>query len=251
MLGYRQDIQHDACCTNTHQSRTFMEKNIDPETEENHPETLASDTPKNKEEQKKGLFSALTDTLGALSNEISTKLTQLYKIPLHIASTLVFSNDQLKRMGQEQVKGMEEAGAYLRDLRQVTGLTLSELSDAIDLSDQSLLKAAETGTATLSFELILRLSALLARHDPLPFILQLTRSYNPELWQVLENWGIGKIPLQFEKERQFINILRKHDDARELSDEQFEKLLTLTESAFELGLHAFIQQTTRDASTKP
>jgi transcriptional regulator with XRE-family HTH domain len=228
-----------------------MEKNTDLPDNEEHPlVTSPSTLPKNKEEQKRGLFSALTDTLSTLSNEINNKLTQLYKVPLHIASTLVFSNDQLRRMGKEQVKGMEEAGAYLRDLRQVTGLTLSELSDAIDLSDQSLLKAAETGTATLSFELILRLSALLARHDPLPFILQLTRSYNPELWQVLENWGIGKIPLQFERERQFTNILRKHDDARELSDEQFEKLLALTASAFDLGLEAFTQKKANASATK-
>ncbi len=190
--------------------------------------------------EKRSFTESLTDTFNELTNQLTTTLSTLYKVPLSIASTLIFSGDQLKKLGGDQLNAMRETGAYLQDLRQVTGLTLSELSEAIELSDQSLLKAAESGTATLSFELILRLSALLARHDPLPFIMQLTRSYNPDLWKLLENWGIGKIPLQLERERQFINILRKSDDARALNDEQFERLLTFTEATFDLGMSQFI-----------
>jgi DNA-binding XRE family transcriptional regulator len=57
---------------------------------------------------------------------------------------------------------MEETGAYLKDVRELAGLTQAELTEALHLSDQSLLAAVEKGTATLSFELILRLAALLA-----------------------------------------------------------------------------------------
>lgn len=136
----------------------------------------------------------------------------------------------------ERKKIIEEAGASLKDLREVAGLTIAELSEAIQLPDQSLLSAVENGTATLSFELILRLSALLARHDPVPFIIKFTRSYNPEVWAVLEDWGVGRLPLHLGREREFVNILRGNDDARKLSDAGFQRVLEFTRSAFETGL---------------
>ena len=138
---------------------------------------------------------------------------------------------------QDQIKLMMAAGQSLKDLREVAGLTVHELSDAINLKDKSLLEAAENGTATLSFELILRLASLLARNDPVPFIIKFTRTYNPELWQILNDWGLGRIPLQYERERKFINIYRRHDAARALSDEGFEKVLAFTNNAFEMALH--------------
>jgi len=130
-----------------------------------------------------------------------------------------------------------EAGSYLRELRELAGLTIDELADAIELSDHSVLKAVEAGTASLSFELILRLAAILARHDPIPFISEMLRSYNPVLWQLLEEWGFGRLPLQLTREREFVNILRSHDEARDLSDEDFEQVLEFTRAAFEMGLH--------------
>lgn len=129
-----------------------------------------------------------------------------------------------------------EAGKTLRELRQLAGLTLDELAEAVELSDRSLLAAVEKGTATLSFELILRLSALLARNDPVPFVVQMTRSYNPALWKLLEGWGIVRIPLQMERERRFLNVYRAHDLARKLSDEGFEHVLRMTQAAFEMAL---------------
>ena len=142
----------------------------------------------------------------------------------------------------EQVKMLEEAGHSLKDLREVAGLTRDDLSDALDLKDKTLLEAVENGTAILSFELILRLAAVLARHDPLPFIMKYTRSYKPELWQVLESWGVGGMYLNFERERQFINIYRRHDAARALSDEGFEKTLNFTRSAFDMAIHFIAEQ---------
>jgi transcriptional regulator with XRE-family HTH domain len=136
----------------------------------------------------------------------------------------------------EQVKMISDAGAYLRDLREVAGLTRKDVSRTIQLADESFLAAVENGAATLSFELILRMAALLARHDPIPFIIKLTRTYNPEVWEILEKWGMGRLPLQLERERQFINIYRGHDRARKLSDEDFQRVLAFTRSAFEMAL---------------
>jgi transcriptional regulator with XRE-family HTH domain len=130
-----------------------------------------------------------------------------------------------------------EAGAYVRELRELAGLTLDELADAIDLRDRSLLEAVEAGTATLSFELILRLAAILARHDPAPFVSRLARSYNPVLWELLEDWGVGRLPLQRVREREFVNILRGRDEARSLSDEDFARVIDFTRAAFETALH--------------
>lgn len=136
----------------------------------------------------------------------------------------------------ERLKMVQEAGAYLKDLREVAGLTRKDVSHTIRLADESLLAAVENGAATLSFEFILRLAALLARHDPIPFIIKLTRTYNPEVWEMLEKWGFGKLPLQLERERQFINIYRGHDRARKLSDKEFQRVLSFTRAAFEMAL---------------
>ncbi|MBF0349556.1 MAG: XRE family transcriptional regulator [SAR324 cluster bacterium] len=139
--------------------------------------------------------------------------------------------------GADRSLALQEMGASLRDLRQVAGMTINDLNDALDLSDQTLLDAVENGTATLSFELTLRLAALLARHDPVPFILRSVRTYNPEAWRILQDWGVGRIPHHFEREREFINIFRSRDEARKLSDEGFAKVLEFTRAAFEMALH--------------
>jgi transcriptional regulator with XRE-family HTH domain len=139
-----------------------------------------------------------------------------------------------------------EAGDYVRELRELAGLTIEEMTEAVELSDQSVLEAVEAGTATLSFELILRLAAILARHDPVPFISRLVRCYNPVLWQLLEDWGIGRLPLQLEREREFVNILRGHDEARALSEEDFEQVLAFTRTSFETALHFASKQTARN-----
>jgi transcriptional regulator with XRE-family HTH domain len=157
------------------------------------------------------------------------------------------STDRSIRVGralmnsQDQLRMMLAAGNSLRDIREVAGLTLSEMSEALNLKDKSVLEAIENGTTTLSFELILRLAALVARNDPIPFILRTTRNYNPEVWRILDDWGVSRLPLQFERERQFINIFRSHDDARTLSDQGFEKVLQFTRQSFEMSLH-FIEE---------
>jgi len=151
---------------------------------------------------------------------------------------------------QDQLRAMLATGQSLKDIREVAGLTLSEMSDALNLKDKSLLEAVENGTATLSFELILRLAALIARNDPIPFIMRTTRNYNPEVWQLLNDWGVGRLPLQFEREREFINIFRRHDDARNLTDEGFQKVLDFTRQSFEMSLHFIEQQESQLAELK-
>jgi transcriptional regulator with XRE-family HTH domain len=143
---------------------------------------------------------------------------------------------------QDQLRLMVSAGQSLKDMREVAGLTINELSEAISLKDQSILEAVENGTATLSFELILRLSALLARNDPIPFILKYSRTYSPDTWKLLHDWGAGRLPLQYQREREFINIYRSQDQARQLSDEGFSKVLEFTRQAFNMSLHFASEQ---------
>ena len=151
-----------------------------------------------------------------------------------------------KIMGsQDQLRMMLAAGESLRDLREVAGLTVNDLAEALNIRDKKLIEAVEDGTATLSFELILRLAAVLARNDPVPFILKYTRTYSPETWRVLNDWGVGRLPLHFERERQFINIYRGHDEARNLSDEGFQRVLEFTRKSFEMSLHFVAEQENR------
>lgn len=126
-----------------------------------------------------------------------------------------------------------EAGHYVRELRELAGLTVSDLSRALELSDSSYLEAVEAGAATLSFDLVLRLAAIVARNDPLPAILRLTRTSNPAVAKFLEDWGAGRVPLQLERERAFVNLLRGNDEARDLSDESFEQVLNFTRAALD------------------
>lgn len=136
----------------------------------------------------------------------------------------------------EQLRMMATAGDSLRDVREVAGLTVTEIVRALDLRDKSVWEAIEDGREALSIELILRLASLLARNDPLPFVLRMARSYQPRLWSLMQELGLEGLPLQLEREREFINIFRRHDAARALSDPEWSRLLSFTRQAFELGL---------------
>ena len=185
--------------------------------------------PTARERTQEGLIDRLTGS--ALRFGVKTTDTSL-----RVGRALINSQDQLR--------AMLTTGQSLKDIREVAGLTLSEMSEALNLRDKSVLEAIENGTTTLSFELILRLAALIARNDPIPFIMRTTRNYNPEVWQLLNDWGVARLPLQFEREREFINIFRRHDDARTLSDEGFQKVLEFTRHSFEMSLH-FVEEQER------
>ncbi len=176
----------------------------------------------------------LIDRLSGLTSSAFQFAKKTTKTSLKVGKALIHSQDQLKLM----LAAVES----LKDLREVAGLTVSEMNDALNLKDKTLLEAVENGTSTLSFELILRISALLARNDPIPFIIKYTRTYNPEIWKILSDWGLGRIPLQYERERQFINIFRSHDEARKLSDDGYKKVLEFTQKAFDMSLHFIAEQ---------
>lgn len=129
-----------------------------------------------------------------------------------------------------------KTGTAIRAMRERAGLTVAEVSAAIDLEDPSLIDALENGRIALSFELILRLAAVFGRNDPIGFVTRWTRASNPQLWQSLEKLGIGKLVLQTVREHQFVNVYRGHDDARGLSDEEFAEILSFTQAAFEMAI---------------
>lgn len=138
--------------------------------------------------------------------------------------------------GPRQQAAIDSAGSLLRKARRAARMTTRELGAAIDLSDPRLLELAETGKAVLPFEIILRLAGILGRHDPVSFALQLTRSYYPGLWKALEDLGIGSLVVQAGREREFANLYRAHDAARQLPDRQFAAVLRFVDAAFRLAV---------------
>jgi len=182
------------------------------------------------EETITGLFSRISDVTSSAFKFAKKTTDTSYKV----GKALIQSQDQLKVM--------LAAGQSLKDLREVAGLTANELADAMQLKDKSIIEAVENGTATLSFELILRLSALLARNDPIPFILKYSRTYSPDTWKLLNDWGAGRLPLQYQREREFINIFRSKDEARQLSDAGYNQVLEFTRHAFNMALHFVAEQ---------
>lgn len=183
----------------------------------------------------------MTDMVTTLTQNAMQWAVKGSKASAGLARVFTLDKNARDEIKPEALQMLADAGAYVKDARQVAGLTIDELGAALDLKDRSLLEAVEAGTATLSFDLILRLASLVARHDPLPFVMRLARVYNPQAWAVLDKWGAGRASLQFERERRFVNIYRRHDSVRGLSDAEFERLLEFTDKAFELAL-VFHQQ---------
>lgn len=131
---------------------------------------------------------------------------------------------------------LEQAGDVLRSARESTGMTLTEVSQAINLQDPELLDRAEHGKASLPLEVILRLAGVLGRHDPVPFAIKLLRSYAPELGQTLDDMGIGKLLEHVGRERELVNLYRGSDEARKLNDADFADVLAFTKQAFEMAV---------------
>lgn len=167
-----------------------------------------------------------------------------------LARVLMLDKSAREDIKPEALEMLAETGAAIKDARRLAGLTIEELGAALDLKDRSVLEAVEAGTATLSFDLILRLASLVARHDPLPFVMKLARVYNPQAWAVLDKWGAGRASVQFERERRFVNLYRRHDKVRDLTDTQFDRLLAFTDQAFELAL-VFHEQAVADSAPAP
>ncbi|MCX7156689.1 MAG: helix-turn-helix transcriptional regulator [Rhodocyclales bacterium] len=129
-----------------------------------------------------------------------------------------------------------KTGATLRRMRKAAGLTITEVGTAINLRDPSLIEAWENGRIAVPFELVLRLAAVLGRNDPIGFVMKFTRSSNPDLWRSLEGLGVGKLLIQSAREREFANIYRGDDEARQLTDKEFAAVLSFTRAAFEVAM---------------
>jgi len=140
----------------------------------------------------------------------------------------------LPKPGQRHA--LERAGAVLRQMRETTGMSVTEVGKAIDLKDPALLELVENGKIALPFEIILRLASVLGRNDPISFVMRFTRSYNPDVWKTLESLGIGRLALQAGREREFANLYRANDVARRLTDEEFSEVLKFTKAAFDMAL---------------
>jgi transcriptional regulator with XRE-family HTH domain len=148
--------------------------------------------------------------------------------------SLALAASKMQRPGPKAA--VEKAAAFLRDAREAAGLTLDDLGAALDLQDPSFMALVESGKVGLPFELILRMATILGRNDPVTFILQLTRSYNPRVWKMLEMLGIGKLLLQAGREREFANIYRSNTAARDMSDKDFTAALSFAAAAFDSAL---------------
>src|SRR5208337_3161042 len=102
--------------------------------------------------------------------------------------------------GPAEKAAIGKAGEFLRAAREAAGITVDELGTAVDLPDPTLIEEAEEGKAALPFDLVLRLAGVLGRNDPISFALKLTRSYNPGIWQALDDLGVGKLVVQAGRE---------------------------------------------------
>ena len=148
----------------------------------------------------------------------------------------------LNSMEPERLEAMAEAGRFLRDARETAGLSLKELADSLGVSDNRVLEDVESGESIMPLELMLRSTALLARHDPIPFLIKFMRTYNPALEDKLEQWGVLSLPKNFERERRFVNIYRQHDSLRGLSDEEHERFIEYMNSSTELVLNVMLKE---------
>jgi len=143
-------------------------------------------------------------------------------------------NSLVSAMEPERLEAMAEAGPFLRDARGTAGMSLKDLADSLGLADKSVLENVESGESILPLEVMLRAASLLARHDPIPFLLKFMRTYNPQLEKTLEQWGVMALPKQYERERRFANLYRQHDYLRSLSDEEHDRFIEYMRSSTNL-----------------
>ena len=145
-------------------------------------------------------------------------------------------NAVLNKMEPERLEAMAEAGHFLRDARETAGMSVKDLSESLGMSDRTVLEDIESGETIMPLELMLRSASLLARHDPIPFLIKFMRTYNPALEKTLEQLGVLALPKQYERERRFVNLYRQHDILRSLSDDEYERFIHYMESSSNLVL---------------
>jgi transcriptional regulator with XRE-family HTH domain len=153
----------------------------------------------------------------------------------------------LNQLEPERLEAMAEAGHFLRDARETAGLSVKDLAESLGISDKTMLEDIESGQTIMPLELMLRSASLLARHDPIPFLIKFMRTYNPALEKALEQWGVLTLPKQYERERRFVNLYRQHDILRTLSDEEYERFIHYMESSCNLVLDVMSREKAANA----
>lgn len=194
-------------------------------------------------EQDHSLLEQLRDYTGLITRGLMDAFLSGSAIPL-VYSDSWLAEFYLKTLDPHRARAMREAGEFLKDAREVAGLSVSELSQALGLKDTEIIEKAEGGNAMLPFDIVLRMTSLLARHDPIPFMLKFLRTYNPGLEKHMDNLGVSKVPRHFERERRLINIYRKRDVLRDMSDELFDHLVDYQERALDLALQIIEEERT-------
>lgn len=205
-------------------------------------------------DKRDGIRANLLGQFASLSGNLSKKalgaLTQrVGGLTLDIGRTIILDRAQRRLLSEEQRAWMARAGEAIQDARQTAGLSRDDLARALDLEDKTVLQAMEQGSATVSFDMLLRLTSLLARNDPIPFLIQLVRGFNPRLWALAEDWGIGRLPTMVERDRKWMNIYRGNEAARQLPEADFDEVLAFCESALTMAVQ--FKQTGRSPSVTP
>ncbi|MEJ2532345.1 MAG: helix-turn-helix domain-containing protein [Halioglobus sp.] len=156
----------------------------------------------------------------------------------------------LNQLEPERLEAMAEAGHFLRDARETAGMSIKDLAESLGVKDKSVLEDIESGQTIMPLELMLRSASLLARHDPIPFLIKFMRTYNPALEKTLEQWGVLALPKQYERERRFLNLYRQHDILRSLTDDEYGRFISYMESSLNLMLDVMLKEKSANAKGK-
>ena len=176
------------------------------------------------------------DAVGSLTQSLRSLTEQMVGMAGAAVDTSLAAATGLFPHGVASTKALVKAGGFLREMREAAGIPLDDLGQAINLKDSALLELAENGKMALPFEVILRLAAVLARNDPVPFVMNLTKAHSPAMWQILESFGVGRLVEHAGREHEFISIYRARDEARKLTDEEFARVRKFVETAFDMAL---------------
>lgn len=193
------------------------------------------------EEKNKSLFEQLTRLTGQVAGQTLDAAKTTATLTAMFGENWL-SSAVMKTFEPERLEAMAEAGHFLRDARETAGMSLKELAEMLGLKDDSLLEDIESGDRVMPIELMLRTASLIARHDPIPFLIQFMRTYNPALGATLEQWGVMALPKQYERERRWVNLFRKHDVLRSLDDEEYDRLTNYVDSATHLVLDVMLKE---------
>jgi transcriptional regulator with XRE-family HTH domain len=184
-------------------------------------------------QQQDSLFSALRKLTGQVAGG-TLEIARTTATMTAMFGETWLRNALVNTLEPERLEAMAEAGRFLRDAREMAGISLKDLADSLGMADKAMLEDVESGESILPLETMLRATALLARHDPIPFLLKFMRTYNPQLEKTLEQWGVMALPKHFERERRFINIYRQHDFLRALTDEEHDRFIEYMQSSTNL-----------------